>query len=159
MNADTGPIARLAVAISLLTLLGPLDAWAQPRPRWRGSGGWGAGGRYARLYDPRTVETIKGEVLRVDHLTPEKGMSYGVHLSVKTDKETVAVHLGPAWYLDRQDVAIEVYDTVEVTGSRVEIGGAPAIIAAEVRKGDQTLKLRDESGRPVWSGWRRGGGA
>lgn len=42
---------------------------------------------------------------------------------------------------------------MEVTGSRVTFDGKPAIIAAEVKKGGETLKLRDEKGRPVWSGW------
>jgi hypothetical protein len=45
---------------------------------------------------------------------------------------------------------------VEIKGSQVTVSGKPAIIAGEVKKGDETLKLRDESGVPVWSGWRRG---
>ena len=41
-------------------------------------------------------------------------------------------------------------------GSRVTVQGKPELIAAEVRKGDETLRLRDESGVPAWSGWRKG---
>jgi hypothetical protein len=44
---------------------------------------------------------------------------------------------------------------IEVKGSRVTFEGKPALIAAEVRKGDEVLKLRDEAGMPLWSGWRR----
>jgi hypothetical protein len=44
---------------------------------------------------------------------------------------------------------------VEVRGSRVTMGGKPVIIAAEVRKGDAVLTLRDDQGVPMWSGWRR----
>jgi len=33
--------------------------------------------------------------------------------------------------------------------------GQPAVIAAEVKKGDIVLKLRDDNGIPVWSGWRK----
>lgn len=40
-------------------------------------------------------------------------------------------------------------------GSRISFEGNPAIIAAEVKKGDEVLKLRDEKGVPFWSGWRR----
>jgi hypothetical protein len=43
---------------------------------------------------------------------------------------------------------------VEVKGSRITFEGKPAIIAAEIKKGEETLKLRDENGFPVWSGWR-----
>jgi len=42
-----------------------------------------------------------------------------------------------------------------VKGSRFTLGGKPAIIAAEVKKGDEVLKLRDDAGFPMWIGWRR----
>jgi hypothetical protein len=74
---------------------------------------------------------------------------------LKTDKETLSVHLGPVWYLENQDIKIEAKDKIEVKGSKITFEGKPAIIAAEVRKGDDVLKLRDEAGFPSWSGWRR----
>jgi hypothetical protein len=123
--------------------------------KWRGSGGWGSGTQYNRMYDTKAVDTITGEVTSVDRITPAKGMSGGIHMNVKTDKETISVHLGPSWYLENQDVKIEAKDKVEVKGSKITFGGKPAIIAAEVKKGDEVLKLRDDSGFPVWSGWRR----
>ena len=142
---------------ALAMLLVAASSYAQPRPgmMWRGSGGWGPGSQYNRMYDPKTVETITGEVTKVDRITPAKGMSGGIHMLVKTDKETISVHLGPSWYLENQDVKIEPKNKVEVKGSRITFGGKPAIIAAEVKKGDEVLQLRDDSGFPVWSGWRR----
>ncbi|HVO92369.1 MAG TPA: hypothetical protein VMT22_05980 [Terriglobales bacterium] len=133
------------------------SSMAQPRPgmMWRGSGGWGPGSPYNRFYEPKTVETISGEVTKVDRITPARGMSGGVHMLVKSDKETISVHLGPSWFLENQDVKIDAKDKVEVKGSRITFGGKPAIIAAEVKKGDEVLKLRDDNGFPVWSGWRR----
>jgi hypothetical protein len=150
-----------AIVIAILSLMmsGAFvygEAPAQPRsPKWRGSGGWGAGTPYSKMYDPKSVETVSGEVQKVEAITPRKGMSYGVHMSVKTDKETVSVHLGPAWYIENQDIKLEPKDKVEVRGSKITFDGKPALIAAEVKKGDQVLKLRDDSGVPVWSGWRR----
>ena len=126
-----------------------------PAMMWRGSGGWGPGTPYNRMYEPKAVETITGEVTKVDRVTPAKGMSGGVHMLVKTDKETISVQLGPSWYLENQDVKIEAKDRVEVKGSKVTFAGKPAIIAMEVKKGDEVLKLRDDNGFPVWSGWRR----
>jgi hypothetical protein len=35
------------------------------------------------------------------------------------------------------------------------MNGKPALIAAEVKKGDALLRLRDESGIPAWAGWRK----
>jgi hypothetical protein len=142
----------LCMATLLLVVLAVSTVSAQPSS---GSGGWGMKGSYQRTYNPATVETVKGEVVAVEKVTPIKGMQYGIHLLVKTDKETVSVHLGPAWFIERQDTKIEKGDRIEVKGSRVTIGGKPAIIAAEVKKGDHVLVLRDSAGVPVWSGWRR----
>lgn len=121
----------------------------------RGSGGWGMGGAYQRMFDPATVETVSGEVQKVEKIAPMRKMGAGIHLLVKTAKETVPVHLGPEWFIDRLDAKIQRGDKVEVTGSRVTLEGKPVIIASEVKKGDETLLLRDGAGVPVWSGWRR----
>jgi hypothetical protein len=148
-------LGMCVLAIAVLTLCVVTESIAQAGMRWRGSGGWGPGGHYGRMYDPKTVEIIKGEVVTVEKITPRTGMSYGAHVTLKTDKETISVHLGPGWYIENQDVKIEPQDTIEVKGSRTTVAGKPAIIAAEVKKGDELLKLRDESGFPVWAGWRR----
>jgi hypothetical protein len=142
---------------AIAILLAMMSSYAQPGPgmMWRGSGGWGPGTPYNRMYDPKAMETISGEVTSIDRITPNKGMAAGIHMNVKTDQDTISVHLGPSWYLENQDVKIEPKDKVEVKGAKTTFAGKPAIIAAEVKKGDEVLKLRDDSGFPVWSGWRR----
>jgi hypothetical protein len=145
----------LMAVISILSFLFASESFAQRGMKWQGSGNWGPATQYGRLYNLQTMETISGDVASVDTITPIKGMSSGVHLMVKTDKETISVHLGPAWYIQRQDMKIVPGDKVEITGSRITFEGKPAIIAAEVKKGTEMLKLRDENGFPVWSGWRR----
>ncbi len=145
----------LATILSLLSILFAIESFAQKGMPLKGSRGWGMGAPYGRMYDAKTVETISGEVVSVDKIIPSKGMSYGIHLTVKTEKETISVHLGPSWYLENQDVKIEPKDKIDVKGSRISFRGKPAIIAAEVKKRDETLKLRDENGFPVWSGWRK----
>jgi hypothetical protein len=130
-------------------------ALAQSGVQWRGGAGWGRGGAYNRLYDPKTVETVSGKVVRIERITPMAGMGQGVHLVLETDGGTIPVHLGPAWYVERQDTTVAPNDHVEVKGSRVTFDAKPAIIAAQVRKGERTLVLRDDAGIPVWAGWRR----
>lgn len=149
-----GACVAIVAALSLL-LATQSGAQAGRGYRHGGSGGWGPGSQYGRVYEPKTVETVSGEVVSVDKITPMKGMSYGVHLTLKTDKETISVHLGPGWYIENQDVRIEPKDKVEIKGSRITFAGKPAIIAAEVKRGDQILKLREENGLPVWAGWRK----
>lgn len=144
------------IIIASFAILGFLVLLADESLAQRGrGGGWGPGTQYGRMYNPQSVETVSGEVTKVEKITPVKGMSRGIHLILKTDKETIPVHLGPAWYMDNQEVAIKEGDKVQVKGSRVNIQGKPAIIAAEVTKGDQVLVLRDQNGVPAWSGWRR----
>jgi hypothetical protein len=109
-----------------------------------------------RNYDPKTVETIEGKVLSIEKTTPPKNRGYGVHLTLQTNKETIPVHLGPGWYIEKQTPKIEANDTITVTGSRVTIDGKSAIIAAQVKKGNEILKLRDENGIPAWRRAGRG---
>jgi hypothetical protein len=91
----------VAAGTVLMFLLFPLSPVALAQGmKWRGSGGWGPGSDYGRMYDPKTVETVTGDVVKVDRITPMRGMSSGVHLVVKTDKGDVSVHLGPQWYLE-----------------------------------------------------------
>ncbi len=108
---------------------------------------------YDRLFNPQTVETLKGEVLSVDTFSPGKGhqlLTSHVTMRLKTDKETIEVYLGPEPYIDRQNVKLAAKDQVMVKGSRVTYEGKPLIIAMGVRKGNQVLRLRDPQGKPRW---------
>ena len=147
-------LGRKPVLLGMGLLL--LDGAASAQPgRGRDGGGWGPQGAYQRLYDPKTVETVRGSVLAVDTFSVAPGGRTGVHLRLLSGKDTVPVHLGPQWFLDNQEMHVAQGDTVQVKGSKVDFGGKPAMIAAEVRKGDEVLTLRDAKGYPAWSGWRR----
>ena len=130
---------RLAVGVAAVLILVASASFAQQ----------GAGG--SRMYDPKTVETVNGEVVGVEKIPSPQGTGYGVHLTLKTGKETLLIEAGPGWYVEKQPVKIEAKDKLEIRGSRVMSQGKPAIIAAEIKKGDQILKLRDENGIPAWS--------
>ncbi|MBM4283769.1 MAG: DNA-binding protein [Deltaproteobacteria bacterium] len=141
------PHRFLAVAAVLLLLPGlePLSAQAQ--------GVGGGAGPLVRMFDPKTVETLKGELTAVS--TVESGrtdLPGRMTLTLKTDKESLLVYLGPAWHVDRSGVKLTVGDQVEVKGSRVMMEGKPLIIAMHVKKGEQTLELRDDQGVPRWRG-------
>ena len=101
-------------------------------------------------YDVKTVETIGGRVLSIEKTAPAKRRGYWINLLLQTGKETIAVQLGPAWYIDKQTPRIEANDTIKVTGSRVTMDGRSTIVAADVTKGNELLKLREDNGIPVW---------
>lgn len=130
----------------------PFGAYAQ-----RGSGGWCSSNNYSRLFNPQSIVELKGTIVAVEKITPEAGMSTGIHLVVKTERSgNMSAHLGPSWYIDNQDVQFSAGDMVVVKGSKITYNNAPAVIAVSVTKGDQVLTLRDKKGNPAWNGWRKG---
>jgi hypothetical protein len=110
-----------------------------------------AGPPPGRIYDPSTVVTTSGVVVSMDTATGP-GMQGGVHLTLRTADETLSVHLGPAWFVSTQKTRIVSGDTVQVTGSRVTVQGTAAMVAAEVKKGNEVLILRGQDGVPLWAG-------
>lgn len=148
---------RIILLIAITTIVGSLattTALAQQRVQnLRGCGNAPVSVR-GRMYSPASLETISGEVISVDRMTPiGRGRGGGgVHLLVKTNQETIEVHLGPAWYLENQNFSVAQGDRLEIKGSRVSTPGTLALIAAQVKKGNEVLVLRNEKGFPVWSG-------
>jgi hypothetical protein len=104
------------------------------------------------LYNLKTVETVQGIVVAAPRPTPKGGLPERAQLTLKTQKETLAVYLGPGWFLEKQGMKIGDLDQIQVTGSKIMLQGKPALLAGEVRKGEQVLKLRDEQGQPLWRG-------
>ncbi len=120
--------------------------------------GWGRNSEYGGMYNLNTVETIRGTVVSSNTFVPMNGMSQGIQLLVKTEDQTVPVHLGPLWYLDNQGFQINSGDKIEVKGSQINWAGNSIIMAAELRRGNQVLELRDNNGIPRWRGnqnWNR----
>ena len=103
------------------------------------------------IYDTNTVEEFRGVIVQVTLVQKEQHRRGGVHLKVKTEKETLTVHAGPVRYLQRIDCEFQKDEKLYVKGSRVTIEGETVIIAAEIRRAQQVCLLRDEAGYPMWS--------
>jgi hypothetical protein len=117
------------------------------------SSAWPQSGRrihYSTLFNPATVGTVSGEVVRVDQVISGNGADYCVHALLKTPKGQVTAVLAPRSFMDERRLAIVPQDRVTVTGSRISIQGKPFILAMQVT-GDRTMKLREASGRPAWA--------
>jgi hypothetical protein len=111
-------------------------------------------------YNPQTVTTVKGQV--------ESLGSYGATgwraapgmrlqgLVLKTDSGNITINLGPPWYVSKQGFYLKTGDSLEVTGSKVTQDDKIWLLAAQVKKDGQTLKVRDEKGVPLWRGQDRG---
>jgi len=135
-----GPV-RLFVA-SALALLAPALVVAQGGPpQGKGMG----------PYDPSTVVSMSGTVVAETRI--DRGMGHkGVHLTLKTADGEISVHLGPDFWVDEQKTKISKGDQITVKGSKVTFDGKPALIAQSIRRGGETIDLRDTSGKPLWSG-------
>jgi hypothetical protein len=105
-----------------------------------------------RFYNLSTVETLAGSVASVQRGPMRKGGKGNiVRFNLKTDKGQVLVVLGPAKYVDTQPLKLAAGDQVEVKGSRITgPKGRTSVTAAEVTKGGQVMKLRDDQGNPLW---------
>lgn len=110
------------------------------------------GGQGSPRYDTATEATFRGTVEAVKQIEAAGRRGPGTHVVLKTAEGAVDVHLGPKGFLDAQKLTVAVGDAVEIVGSRVKVAGADAVIAREIRRGDQKLILRDEKGVPRWSG-------
>jgi DNA/RNA endonuclease YhcR with UshA esterase domain len=106
--------------------------------------------RQVPKYNPSTEVTVKGTVGEVKEVTGRRGWA-GTHLTLKTENETLDVHLGPASFLAEKKFKLAKGDQIEVTGSKIKYEGADALLAREVKKGNQTLTLRNAQGIPQWS--------
>ncbi|MBS2028133.1 MAG: DNA-binding protein [Deltaproteobacteria bacterium] len=143
-------------SIALLALL-PLSAAAQMGPPGGGRGGRGPGAMYMQYFDPKTVTTLEGTITEVRKV-PHRGMNMtGTHVTLKTAEGNFDVHLGPSWFIENQELQLKANETIRVTGSKVTIDKTPSVIATEVQRGDDVLKLREPDGTPLWSAWRRRG--
>lgn len=121
--------------------LSAIVAFGQPS-QGRGTG--------APSYDLKTEITVTGVIQEVKEV-PGPGRATGTHLVVKTGDELEDIRVGPTWYLKQQNYAFVKGDQIEVVGSKVKYQGAAAIVARQIKKGDNTWTLRDERGIPLWS--------
>ena len=102
-------------------------------------------------YDAATETKMKGTVEELK--LPEKGHDKEiVHLVMKNGDETVDIYLCPKSFMDDMGVTFTKGDEIAFTGSKVKVkeGGADMVLAREVVKGQDTLTLRDDKGKPVW---------
>jgi len=111
------------------------------------------GMRGAARPDPGAVQVIEGTVTAVN-------IAYGAQYpSIVVNGATIKV--APLWYLLENDFELKTGDSVKVTAAPCNQPGATDLYALEIvnTTTNTTIKLRDESGLPLWGGGRgrRGG--
>ena len=110
--------------------------------------GAGPGG----FYNPQSVVTVAGTVVSMTPSPAKPGLPSLVYLTLQTGEGKISCFLGPSLYVDKLPVQIKVLDQIPVTGSKITWEGSPVILAAEIKKGDNVLTLRNPNGIPLWTG-------
>lgn len=130
----------------LLMVVSPSGQFAEPQ-----ADEWGVQGQYQHLFNPKTLQTQQGQILKIEPFSPGNRMCNGLHLVVRTSVQELSVHLGPQWYIEDQQITLHYGMQVSVRGSMIQFEGAPAMIATEVITEDGILRLRTDDGSPLWS--------
>ena len=144
-------LKRHLLTCALGLLLGTSQGSAQDRFHWPGTGGWSATSPYVRQFDTNSLVSLRGWVVRLESFRPGGGASPGLRAIVQSGSDKVTVHLGPRWYLERQEMQLQPKDPVAIEGSRIPMGGSSVVIARTISMGERSLVLRDAEGTPTWS--------
>lgn len=116
-----------------------------------GRGSQGGGGSNQGSPGAKTLVTVKGQVEAVS-----LGIAQGSPSIVVNGSRIV---LGPYSYLDALGFAIEVGDDVTVDAfASLLYDNLLVAVSVENLTSGTAIQLRDESGRPVWTATRGGGG-
>lgn len=102
-------------------------------------------------YDVNTIKTITGTVTT---LPESKGQEQHTVMTVAAAQGAVIVVLGPWWYWEKQVITLTKTQHLTVTGSLAQgKDGALYLFAQQLenRSTGETVMLRSESGKPLWS--------
>jgi len=138
----------------LIFLLAALILWNREASAFWGSDSTdsASGLDVAAGFDVNTITTVTGTVL-----TPPERMGQEQHtvMTVAAPQGAVTVVLGPWWYWEKLTIATTKNQELAITGSLAQgKDGAIYVFAQrlENRSSGETVTLRSESGKPLWSG-------
>lgn len=136
-----------AIAVVIVVVMLHGSAWA-----FWGLGGSresGSGLDLVQGYDRNTVVTLTGRVAA----SPDPA-SDPVTMELLVGTEKVTLVLGPRWYLQDDDLYWQTGSTVTVRGSKAQgKDGRTYLLTQSINTpGSGQMILRNENGRPGWSG-------
>ncbi|MBA4424073.1 MAG: hypothetical protein C0390_13415, partial [Syntrophus sp. (in: bacteria)] len=137
----------IAAAALLLVLGGTADAfWGVGDSRQQDKSGLDL----EQGYDRNTVVKINGSVA-----VPPRPLAGGlIAVDLNLTGEQIVVVLGPAWYLQDDNLDWKIGDQVTVRGSLAQgKDGRTYLLSQQISvPGGATIVLRGENGSPSWSG-------
>ena len=110
-----------------------------------------AAARQEKMFQKGKHETVRGEVTAVRTMEARDQQGAHVVATLTTDKGELMVFLGPEQYLKDHQFELHVHDHITVDGSLVNLRGHEGLMAQTIHNDKSELKLRDDSGKPLWS--------
>lgn len=130
---------RLSVTLALLATSATFLGCGQSQPRPEAP---------QDEFRRREPAWISGEIMGVDRVPIDQYNDSTVHLLVTTEtQENVRLELGPGWYLDENGLTFEPQQHIEFRGQHDPNGG---YVAHSLRRGSQTIEIRNSDGSPRW---------
>ena len=113
---------------------------------------WRPGSMYNNRFDATNIATMRVTVKKVSTFTPAKDALPGLKLRVETDQgRSVVVYGGPQQSYLLQPIRFRKGDEITVTGSQTTVNQKDVVMACEIRKGTDSLMIRDLKGQPAWT--------
>jgi sporulation protein YlmC with PRC-barrel domain len=106
-------------------------------------------------FNPSTITMIDGTVVDVGKFRATATGEDMLWLRVRTaDGRTVLVNLGPRMYVSTQDFYVVPGDRIHLAGSEVAAAatGKRVFLPTQVTYSNHVLRLRSETGTPLWEG-------
>jgi hypothetical protein len=105
-------------------------------------------------YELAQETTLEGVIEKVETRYGQAG-SPGIHLVVRAGETVYDVHVGPRRYYRRQGIELAAGDAITLVAAPVRgvtsVPEAPQeVVARSIRRGDETLVLREPDGAPRW---------
>jgi sporulation protein YlmC with PRC-barrel domain len=117
---------------------------------------WAVGGQLQEQFTQGQEIEIRGTVTNVGRGEISPGTAEAVVVNVRDRQgQEHTVKLGPAWFLQRQDLMVRAGEEIGIEGRQIEIEGRQMILAETVRTVHAGLRLRDEQGQPRWDALQR----
>lgn len=98
-------------------------------------------------YDVTREAVVRGTV--TSYTAASEVAPIGPHAMIQTSSGLVDVHLGNAQYMKQNDLFLAPGDSVSIVGMSQSLGTGTVFLARIVRKGNQTVTLRNLNGIPL----------
>lgn len=107
----------------------------------------------AHAYDLKSESKFTTTIVEVREVAKGQALP-GIHLTVSLKESKVDLYVGPKEFVKLFDVSFKAGQEIDVIAAKVSAEGGDGYLAREIRLGQVTLVLRDETGWPNWD-WNK----